>query len=1069
MSSHTRIPVFVVLTVTALLALSCAGARSGRPEMMAGEATKEMAEMPAAPRAEPAAPSPAAEEDKKGDDGAETAGTDTAARTLVTQAISQIKPPELLARVGTADLQPLPALVQDVTVIIAGHRARVILDMVFRNPSSAVLAGTLMVSLPDRASPCALGMYQGGGLDAIGPSPEEGVLRGLLSPATGTSETLLGQSIELPGRWTAQERAVDWGTLRTAVVVEPVSGRQVYEAVTRARVDPALAEWAGSGSYSARIFPIPAGGLKRVVFAYDQTLVPSGGKILFPLPLPDGKAPVRRLTVHDLSGTATDSQILLNGKPAESSRAAGVGRLWQLQPDPSSGALYVAAPRNPAVLPLTGADPAVPGTLLSVLVTPDLPRQSLMTSTGRGLFLLDTSASGRAGMSALSAQMLRAVLEGDDSLTQFAIVCFDIRATLLTPGFVANTGEARRHYLDLVEQVWLEGATAFETALEYLEGTAELGKADVVFLLSDGEITWGADSPVALARDHADALAKRWVCYAFGTTPHNRRLFDELTRTRGQTVQVGLSQDLVEAARAHRFPVYHLDGVRTTMQDEVIVAGEPGLLYPGQILEIGVRMQRTTTDLRLLLRVDGKDIEVRVPVSRQAATDALASRAWGELFVASLLDEPDQRTERAILALSRHFRLANDYASFLILDTDEDYQRYGVSMAPLDFRQIRQTLSARPAPRSRDRVVLSGLVVPDELPAEAVATIAALSSLGTLDIWEHPPQADVPWAPKFVLEKPAYQPEAPTPTGIYLAARRLMDLAAAELVAVPRGQATAEAAVPKQDKDLHAAQALRVLSTIAETKPRDDQALRLTGFVLMQWGFYDEAEQLFARVRSRRPFEPQNMLLEATAQAAQGKAADAALRYEMVLHQTFPRFQDASRPVAARLYADLLGEAVRRAQPDGPNLQLLRSRLESVRSSWGETTPRLKPGDVPAGRLLLFWNIDDTDVDLHVREGPFSEVWYERMASRTGGRLYWDNTEGLGPELYEHPRLTLGGFRVAVDYFGSSSVEGAAPAATYVIAFTRAGRSTRYRVDWYTTVLVGEQEDRVQIMPIWKR
>ena len=1066
MSSHARIRIVLLLTVAAFLALSCAGA--GGPEMMAREAAKGMAGAPAPSRAEPAAPSALADEEKKGDSGAPASLEDTVARTLATQAVSQLKPPELLARVGGPDLEPLPVVVQDVSVVVSGHRARVVLDMVFRNPSSSVLAGTLMISLPDRASPCALGMYQGGGLEALGSSPEEGVLRGLLSPQAASPETLLGQSVELPGRWTAQERTVDWGALRAAVVVEPVSGRQVYETVTRARVDPALAEWAGSGSYSARIFPIPAGGLKRVIFAYDQTLVPSGGRILFPLPLPDGKATVRRLTVHDLSGSATDSQILLNGKPAEAARAPGAGRLWQLAPEPSSGALYVAAPRTPAVLSLAGADPAIPGTLLSVLVSPDLPRQSLMTSTGRGLFLLDTSGSGRAGMSALSAQLLRALLEGDDSLTQFAIVCFDIRATLLTPGFVANTEEARKHYLGLVEQVWLEGATAFESALEYLEGTPELGKADVVFLLSDGEITWGADSPAALARDHADVFAKRWICYSFGTTPHNRRLFDELGRVRGQTVQVGLSQDLAEAARAHRFPVYHLEGVRTTLQDEVIVAGDPALLYPGQVLEIGVRMNRSTTDLRLLLRVDGKDFEVRVPLVRQATTDALAARAWGEIFVASLLDEPDQGTEQAILALSRHFRLTNDHASFLILESDEEYQRYGVSMAPLDFRQIRQTLSARPAPRSRERVVLSGLAVPEELPADAVSTIDALSSLGSLDIWEHPPKADVRWAPKFVLEKPAFQPDAPTTTGIYLASRRLMELATAQLVTALRGQTPADTPAPKQDAELHAAHALRVLSTIAETKPRDDQALRLTGFVLMQWGFYDEAEQLFARVRLRRPFEPQNMLLEAMAQAAQGKAADAALRYEMVLNQTFPRFQDASRPVAARLYADLLGEAVLRVG-QGPELPLLQSRLEAVRSAWVETTPRLGAGDVPAGRLLLFWNIDDTDVDLHVREGPFSEVWYERMSSRTGGRLYWDNTEGLGPELYEHPRLTLGGFRVAVDYFGSSSVEGAAPAATYVVAFTRIGRGTRYRAAWYTTVLVGEQEDRVQIMPVWSR
>jgi hypothetical protein len=103
----------------------------------------------------------------------------------------------------------------------------------------------------------------------------------------------------------------------------------------------------------------------------------------------------------------------------------------------------------------------------------------------------------------------------------------------------------------------------------------------------------------------------------------------------------------------------------------------------------------------------------------------------------------------------------------------------------------------------------------------------------------------------------------------------------------------------------------------------------------------------------------------------------------------------------------------------------------------------MQPGEVPAGRMLLFWNIDDTDVDLHVREGPFSEVWYERMSSRSGGRLYWDNTEGLGPELYEHPRLSLAGFRVA------SAGESELRLVGRVTPAETAARTVTSRVDGY--------------------
>ena len=55
----------------------------------------------------------------------------SSARRIATQAVVALRPPQLLARAGTPELEPLPAVVQDVTVLIAGHRARVVLDLVF--------------------------------------------------------------------------------------------------------------------------------------------------------------------------------------------------------------------------------------------------------------------------------------------------------------------------------------------------------------------------------------------------------------------------------------------------------------------------------------------------------------------------------------------------------------------------------------------------------------------------------------------------------------------------------------------------------------------------------------------------------------------------------------------------------------------------------------------------------------------------------------------------------------------------------------------------------------------------
>ncbi len=961
------------------------------------------------------------------------------ARTLATLPVLRPKPPELLARIQGPDLEALPFVVHDVSVVVAGHRARVVFDMVFSNPSQRTLAGTLMIGLPDRASPCFLATFDGNG----GPTPEA-----LLAPDPGVPDALLARPIAAQTRW----KDVDWGKERPARVVEPVRGREVYEAVTRRRVDPALAEWAGSGTYSARIYPIAPSGYKRVVFAYDQTLPPSGGKVAFALPEPAAAAARRRITVHEIAGFFSRAALSAGGAALAAEQAAG-SRTWRPPLDAKRPAdlLFEATPRTPALSALAGADPAVPGTLATLLVTPDLPPRSLVASTGRALFLLDSSYSGRDALYALSGQMLRRILETDDSIGEFAILAFDVRAELLTPGFVPNTRDVRESALADVGRVRLEGATSFASVVDALKAQPDLLRAATFFLLSDGEITWGPDDPreILAAAGGADLASRRWICYQFGAAPHNERLFAELTRANGQIVRVGPAQDLDQAARAHRSPVSHLEWVRSPSQDEVIVAGDPGLLYPGQVLEVAVRTARPAVETRLVMRIDGRDTEVKVPLGRSALTDALASRAWAETFVGDLSGEDDEAAGRVVFALSRHFFLANDFASFLILETDEEYKQYGVSDKPLDFREIRQTLAARRAPARAERVEISGLALPEEMPGETVQLIRSLASLPPTPVWQMPPEPEASGSAKVLLQQPRVARDADTPAAIYRAAEETF-------------AGTSADAERKPARALETAQALRQLSTIAELAPRDDRALRLVGFALLDWGFYDEAGRLFGRVRARRPFEPQNLLMEAIAESARGALGAAALRHEVILSRKFPRFEEQARAVSARLYADLLRAALR-AHPQHP----LRAAWERRLAALVEAEPEL--ASQPAGRLLLFWNLDDTDVDLHIKEGMFSEVWYERMESRSGGRLFWDNTEGLGPELYEHPRLSRRGFDVSVDYFGSSSVEGEAPAATFVAAFTRSRDGSTTSASFHATVLMGAEEDRVPIMPVWKR
>ena len=112
------------------------------------------------------------------------------------------------------------------------------------------------------------------------------------------------------------------------------------------------------------------------------------------------------------------------------------------------------------------------------------------------------------------------------------------------------------------------------------------------------------------------------------------------------------------------------------------------------------------------------------------------------------------------------------------------------------------------------------------------------------------------------------------------------------------------------------------------------------------------------------------------------------------------------------------------------------------------------PNARPPHEVHLYWNLDDTDVDLYVKEsGLFgAEVSYQNKRSGSGGELLWDNTAGLGPEIYTHPKNEPA--EVFVHYFGTRSVEGTVPSATLVVYFRGAEVICR-------SAVLADQRDKV--------
>ncbi|MGD7411688.1 YfaP family protein, partial [Ralstonia pseudosolanacearum] len=79
----------------------------------------------------------------------------------------------------------------------------------------------------------------------------------------------------------------------------------------------------------------------------------------------------------------------------------------------------------------------------------------------------------------------------------------------------------------------------------------------------------------------------------------------------------------------------------------------------------------------------------------------------------------------------------------------------------------------------------------------------------------------------------------------------------------------------------------------------------------------------------------------------------------------------------------------------------------------GKTRPRL--------RVLLSWDTDGTDLDLHVISPDGQHAWYGNRVTANGGALDVDVTTGYGPEIYSNPAPSPGTYLVYVNYYGSGN------------------------------------------------
>ncbi|MFL6536051.1 MAG: YfaP family protein [Pseudomonas sp.] len=103
--------------------------------------------------------------------------------------------------------------------------------------------------------------------------------------------------------------------------------------------------------------------------------------------------------------------------------------------------------------------------------------------------------------------------------------------------------------------------------------------------------------------------------------------------------------------------------------------------------------------------------------------------------------------------------------------------------------------------------------------------------------------------------------------------------------------------------------------------------------------------------------------------------------------------------------------------PNGSNSVEVRSadgqqrhRTQFLNTSGGATPAKL--------RVLLTWDSDGTDLDLHLVTPDGAHIWYGDRVAPNGAALDVDVTTGYGPEIFAMPVPIKGQYLVYVNYYG---------------------------------------------------
>lgn len=487
-------------------------------------------------------------------------------------------------------------------------------------------------------------------------------------------------------------------------VVEKQRARQIYESYKAVRRDPGLLEQVDYKRFEMRVFPIAAGAEQRVRVTYYQELDFDNDWATYVYPLATVTKPGLDARTHGRFALSLDVRsevpIVAMKSPSHGDEFVivqhGTPKYWQASLEARDGdlnrdlviAYNLERPRTGLDV-ITSKQSGEDGYFqLTLTAGKELEEKNLGADY---VFVVDVSGSmAFDGKLATSRRSVEEFVDALGEQDKFEVITFNVKAEPMFGQLAGATAEAKQKASAFLQSQKARGGTVLRPAIEAAYKYRQEDRPLNVVVLSDG-MTEQQEQRELIAAVGARPKNATVFCIGVGNEV-NRPLLSQLASDAGGLAAfVSLGDDFQRQAQAFRRKLTRpaLTNVRIELDGASVSDVEPKVLpnlYHGQPLRIyGRYRQGGEATVKVHAEILGSPFEQSVPVTLAKQDDANPEieRMWAFHRVSRLMDEGRRDGNLAsqqdeIVRLCEGYSIASEFASFIVLENDAEYQRWKI-------------------------------------------------------------------------------------------------------------------------------------------------------------------------------------------------------------------------------------------------------------------------------------------------------------------------------------------------------------------------------------------------------